>query len=266
MMRRAQADRLTLAAVILSLLCICTALLGAAGTSVPEKAQSLTQAHMQAEKLADAAVNVSAEMMAARTIPVSYLTQPAAESDAPQVKTLLFATTAAQEQETVDESTTPETAQPGKTQLPTPSQETVSSADGSPVVAVPNGEDEVPNNLELIDTFYATAYCVTGMTSTGTYTTINRTLAVNPNVIPYGTHVWMFLDDGTLVGDFIAEDTGSNMMANPYVVDIYMGEGTYNDCILWGAQHVTLYAQPETDESADAPQLAPNEPQVQTEK
>ena len=266
MMRRAQADRLTLAAVILGLLCICTALLGAAGTSVPEKAQSLTQAHMQAEKLADAAVNVSAELMAARTIPVSYLTQPAAESDAPQVKTLLLTTTAAQEQETADESTTPETAQPGKTQLPTPSQETVSSADGSPVVAVPNGEYEVPNNLELIDTFYATAYCVTGMTSTGTYTTINRTLAVNPNVIPYGTHVWMFLDDGTLVGDFIAEDTGSNMMANPYVVDIYMGEGTYNDCILWGAQHVTLYAQPETDESADAPQLAPNEPQVQTEK
>ena len=95
----------------------------------------------------------------------------------------------------------------------------------------------------LLDTFIATAYCVTGTTSTGTYTTVGRTLAVNPNIIPYGTHVWLYLDDGTLVGDYYAEDTGSNMMAHPYVIDIYMGEGSYNDCILWGAQHVSVYVE-----------------------
>ena len=33
------------------------------------------------------------------------------------------------------------------------------------------------------------------------------------------------------------------MMQNPYVVDIYMGEGSYNDCILWGAQHVSIYVE-----------------------
>lgn len=104
-------------------------------------------------------------------------------------------------------------------------------------------DDALPDDLVLLDTFIATAYCVTGTTSTGTYTTENRTLAVNPNIIPYGTHVWLFLDDGTLVGDYYAEDTGSNMMENPYVVDIYMGEGSYDECILWGAQHVSIYIE-----------------------
>lgn len=107
----------------------------------------------------------------------------------------------------------------------------------------------VPDDLVLLDTFIATAYCVTGTTSTGTYTTENRTLAVNPNIIPYGTHVWLFLDDGTLVGDYYAEDTGSNMMENPYVVDIYMGEGSYDECILWGAQHVSIYVEADAEAS-----------------
>lgn len=89
--------------------------------------------------------------------------------------------------------------------------------------------------------FIATAYCVTGQTSTGTQTTVGRTLAVNPHVIPYGTEVWLYLEDGTFAGDFIAEDTGSNMLANSNVIDIYMGEGSYHDCILWGAQDVEVY-------------------------
>ena len=81
----------------------------------------------------------------------------------------------------------------------------------------------VPDDLELLDTFLATAYCQTGTTATGTYTTVGRTLAVNPGVIPYGTHVWLYLEGGTLVGDYYAEDTGGNMLEHPYVIDIYMG-------------------------------------------
>lgn len=42
----------------------------------------------------------------------------------------------------------------------------------------------VPDDLELLDTFLATAYCQTGTTATGTYTTVGRTLAVNPGVNP----------------------------------------------------------------------------------
>lgn len=123
------------------------------------------------------------------------------------------------------------------------------AAEASPA-AVPETEEPltdtqqstVPENLELLDTFLATAYCVTGTTATGTYTTVNRTLAVNPGVIPYGTHVWLFLDDGTLVGDYYAEDTGSNMMVHPHVIDIYMGPD-YDTCMEWGVKHVSVYIE-----------------------
>ena len=102
-------------------------------------------------------------------------------------------------------------------------------------------DHERPDDLVKLGDFIATAYCVTGQTSTGTQTTAGRTLAVNPYVIPYGTEVWLYLEDGTFAGDFIAEDTGSNMLANPNVIDIYMGQDSYNDCILWGAQNVEVY-------------------------
>ena len=96
-------------------------------------------------------------------------------------------------------------------------------------------------HILVIDHFTATAYCTTGTTATGTYTTVNRTLAVNPSMIPYGTHVWLFFPDGTLVGDFYAEDTGSNMMEHPYVIDIYKGADSYDECMQWGAQRVSVY-------------------------
>ena len=102
-------------------------------------------------------------------------------------------------------------------------------------------DHERPDDLVKLGDFIATAYCVTGQTSTGTQTTVGRTLADNPYVIPYGTEVWLYLEDGTFAGDFIAEDTGSNMLANPNVIDIYMGQDSYNDCILWGAQNVEVY-------------------------
>ena len=103
----------------------------------------------------------------------------------------------------------------------------------------------VPDDLELLDTFLATAYCQTGTTATGTYTTVGRTLAVNPGVIPYGTHVWLYLEDGTLVGDYYAEDTGGNMLEHPYVIDIYMGTD-YDTCIEWGVKRVSVYVEKDT--------------------
>ena len=57
--------------------------------------------------------------------------------------------------------------------------------------------------------------------------------------------MWLYLEDGTFVGDFYAEDTGANMMEHPYVVDIYMGEDSYNDCINWGARRVSIYVEGE---------------------
>ena len=120
-------------------------------------------------------------------------------------------------------------------------EETPAPEADNAIARATKADHERPDDLVKLGDFIATAYCVTGQTSTGTQTTIGRTLAVNPYVIPYGTEVWLYLEDGTFAGDFIAEDTGSNMLANPNVIDIYMGQDSYNDCILWGAQNVEVY-------------------------
>ena len=143
---------------------------------------------------------------------------------------------------------TPEEAPaPEDVQEPAPAPE-----EENAITRATKADMERPDDLVKLGDFIATAYCVTGQTSTGTQTTVGRTLAVNPYVIPYGTEVWLYLEDGTFAGDFIAEDTGSNMLANSNVIDIYMGEGSYNDCILWGAQNVEVYirATAESGESA----------------
>mgnify|MGYP002516934486 FL=1 len=128
------------------------------------------------------------------------------------------------------------------------------TVDDSPIAQATKADMQRPDDLVKLGDFIATAYCVTGQTSTGTQTTVGRTLAVNPYVIPYGTEVWLYLADGTFAGDFIAEDTGSNMLENPNVIDIYMGQGSYNDCILWGAQNVQVYirATAESDAAQNA--------------
>ena len=119
------------------------------------------------------------------------------------------------------------------------------SQQSEPYEQIPAEAEEKEPELEYLDSFIATADSLTGTTATGTYTTENRTLAVNPGIIPYGTHVWLYLEDGTLVGDYYAEDTGANMLEHPYVVDIYMGADSYDKCVEWGAQRVLIYTEAE---------------------
>ena len=54
--------------------------------------------------------------------------------------------------------------------------------------------------------------------------------------------MWLYLEDGTLVGDYYAEDTGGNMLEHPYVIDIYMGTD-YDTCIEWGVKRVSVYVK-----------------------
>ena len=128
-------------------------------------------------------------------------------------------------------------------QTPEQAAEQASATAADAQTASGTAEFDVPDDLVLLDSFIATAYYLTGTTATGTYTTVGRTLAVNPGIIPYGTHVWLYLEDGTFVGDYYAEDTGANMMEHPYVVDIYMGEDSYDACINWGARRVLIYVE-----------------------
>lgn len=186
--------------------------------SLPEPAETVTE--QAAPKAAPAPVSLTT--LSYETTVTEVLEEPAAETPA---------------EEAAEEA---------------PAEEPV--VDDSPIAQATKADMERPDDLVKLGDFIATAYCVTGQTSTGTQTTVGRTLAVNPYVIPYGTEVWLYLEDGTFAGDFIAEDTGSNMLANPNVIDIYMGQGSYNDCILWGAQNVEVYirATAESDTAQNA--------------
>lgn len=182
--------------------------------------------------------------------PAETVTEQAAPKAAPapvSLTTLSYETTVT---EVLEEPAAETPAEEATEEAPT--EEPV--VDDSPIAQATKADMERPDDLVKLGDFIATAYCVTGQTSTGTQTTVGRTLAVNPYVIPYGTEVWLYLEDGTFAGDFIAEDTGSNMLANPNVIDIYMGQGSYNDCILWGAQNVEVYirATAESDTAQNA--------------
>ena len=137
-------------------------------------------------------------------------TQPEAAAEktesVPVLTTLSYETVV----ETIEEPA-PEAAleTPEETPAPEDAQEQAPAAEADNAITRATKADLArPDDLVKLGDFIATAYCVTGQTSTGTQTTVGRTLAVNPHVIPYGTEVWLYLEDGTFAGDFIAEDTG----------------------------------------------------------
>ncbi|HSQ34244.1 MAG TPA: 3D domain-containing protein, partial [Peptostreptococcaceae bacterium] len=78
----------------------------------------------------------------------------------------------------------------------------------------------------------ATAYTGGGTTSTGTQARWG-VIAVDPNVIPYGTRVYI----PQLKQTFVAQDTGSAIKGNK--IDIYMD--SKSQAISWGVKTITLY-------------------------
>ena len=96
--------------------------------------------------------------------------------------------------------------------------------------------EEKPQYIEMEVT--ATAYCPCikccgksdGITATGTRATPNRTLAVDPQIIPYGTKV--IIDGQT----YIAEDKGGAIKENR--IDIYFE--SHNEALNFGRQTKTI--------------------------
>lgn len=84
----------------------------------------------------------------------------------------------------------------------------------------------------------ATAYTTDGSSTTATGTAPGvGTVSVDPDVIPYGTKLYIMAEDGSWVyGYAVAEDCGS-FTGNR--IDIYFD--TYNDCIKFGRQNATVY-------------------------
>ncbi|MGN1415937.1 MAG: G5 domain-containing protein [Oscillospiraceae bacterium] len=64
-------------------------------------------------------------------------------------------------------------------------------------------------------------------------------VAVNPDIIPYGTKMYIVADDGEVYGYAIAADTGGSVGRNDILVDLFMW--SYDECIQWGAKNVTIY-------------------------
>ena len=99
-------------------------------------------------------------------------------------------------------------------------------------------EDAGPQIVSLGD-FRVTAYCPCakccgksdGITATGTQATQGRTIAVDPEVIPYGTAVYI---DGV---EYIAEDCGGAIKGNR--VDLFFNN--HADALEYGVETKELY-------------------------
>lgn len=85
----------------------------------------------------------------------------------------------------------------------------------------------------------ATAYTASSgaLTSTGVPAYVGG-VAVNPNVIPYGSKLYI-VADGYTYGYATAVDTGGALMDGSALVDLYMS--TYDECINFGRRNVTVY-------------------------
>ena len=95
--------------------------------------------------------------------------------------------------------------------------------------------------------FTLTAYCpdscccgvwANGYTATGTLATEGRTIAVDPGVIPYGTHVLLIWPDGTQ-HSYIAEDCGGGVNGNH--IDVFFND--HQTARVFGVQSAMVYME-----------------------
>lgn len=111
-------------------------------------------------------------------------------------------------------------------------------------VSLVNG---IPENYTRVVSGKATAYSARkgALTASGRYAVVG-TVAVNPNIIPYGSELYIVAQNGSRVyGYAIAADTGYGLMDGTVAVDVFMG--SYEDSCRWGAVFVDIYVLSEGD-------------------
>ncbi|HKM31973.1 MAG TPA: G5 domain-containing protein [Oscillospiraceae bacterium] len=106
-------------------------------------------------------------------------------------------------------------------------------------------ENGIPLNYTKVITGKSAAYTASkgAKTASGRLATIG-TVAVNPNIIPYGTELYIVSTNGKHVyGYAIAADTGIALMDGRILVDLYMGDRAnhYDDSCRWGIKVVNVY-------------------------
>lgn len=76
------------------------------------------------------------------------------------------------------------------------------------------------------------------LTATGTPVYVGG-VAVNPNIIPYGSKLYIVADDGFVYGYATAIDTGGALMSGDAIVDVFYY--TYDECVNFGRRNVSVY-------------------------
>lgn len=149
--------------------------------------------------------------------------------------------------ETVTKEATPKTTVIGTKKAVTATAENKTESTGKTVETVSGlgtvkvDENGVPLSYSKSMTMRASAYtsekgaiCSTGVAARTGY------IAVNPNVIPYGTKMYIVANDGSYVyGYAVAADTGGFAKNNPYMVDLYFN--SESECVNFGIRNVTIY-------------------------
>ena len=124
----------------------------------------------------------------------------------------------------------------------TKEQQTVSS--NSSVTANTGGATLVDHNGNTVSyssvlTGSCSAYTGGGITATGVPAAVGY-VAVNPNVIPYGTRLYICSPDGSFVyGYAIAADTGGAFLYGDYLADLYYD--TLGECYAFGIRTMNVY-------------------------
>lgn len=116
---------------------------------------------------------------------------------------------------------------------------------------LPEPETEAPTEpaLASLGSFKVTHYCpckkccgkdpdhpAYGITASGTVATAGRTIAVDPDVIPYGTEVLVRYEDGT-EHVYIAEDRGGSIKGNR--LDVFMD--SHQDALVAGVKTAEVF-------------------------
>lgn len=104
----------------------------------------------------------------------------------------------------------------------------------------PTQKDETaPVSYSKVLTGSATAYTASSgaLTATGVPAYVGG-VAVNPNIIPYGSKLYIEAD-GYTYGYATAVDTGGALMSGSALVDLYMN--SYDECINFGRRNVKVY-------------------------
>lgn len=113
------------------------------------------------------------------------------------------------------------------------------------------GEDRPAQGFATLDRealgeFRLTAYCPCsrccgkddGITATGTTAAEGRTIAVDPAVIPYGSIVTLYYEDGT-VHTYTAEDCGGAIKENR--IDVFFSD--HEAARVFGVQRAMVYVE-----------------------